>query len=161
MQVLLEDPDIRNALLCCECGICETYACPMGLFPRKINSMLKGELGKAGIRYTADKTEWKASAYREERKAPSDKVAGRVNVMKYNSYVIRDLIEETADQVEIPLKMHIGAPAEPVVGVGDHVQVGDLIAQTKENALGACIHASISGKVTAVGERITIERTES
>ncbi len=43
--------DPKNAQLCCECGICETYACPMSLFPRKINSMLKKKLGAAGIRY--------------------------------------------------------------------------------------------------------------
>ena len=130
----------------------------MGLFPRKINSMLKGELGKAGIRYATDKTDWEASMCREERKAPSDKVAGRVNVLKYNNYVIRDLVDATIDRVEIPVKMHIGAPAEAVVNVGDHVQIGDLIARPRENALGACIHASISGKITAVGDRSIIER---
>ena len=48
---MLNDPDVRNAALCCECGICEIYACPMGLKPRTVNSMLKKELAKAGIRY--------------------------------------------------------------------------------------------------------------
>lgn len=158
ISTLLEDQDIRNAQLCCECGICEIYACPMGLFPRKINSMLKGELAKAGIRYSTEKTDWTADMCREGRKAPSEKVAARVNVLKYNDYVIRDLIDETVDYVEIPVRMHIGAPAQPVVSVGDYVQVGDLIASVGENALGACIHASISGVVKSVGDRIIIER---
>ena len=62
------------------------------------------------------------------------------------------------EHVIIPMLMHIGAPAEPVVAPGDHVEVGDLIAQMSPNALGSSIHASIRGRVEAVGERIVIEK---
>ncbi|MEA4894920.1 MAG: electron transport complex subunit RsxC, partial [Oscillospiraceae bacterium] len=31
--------------------------------------------------------------------------------------------------VTIPMSMHIGAPAKPVVNVGDEVKVGQLIAE--------------------------------
>ena len=158
IQQMLNDPDIRNAQLCCECGICETYACPMGLFPRKINAMLKGELGKAGIRYQAPAQEWTASPLRSGRKAPSDKVAARVGVRKYYNYEITDIITASADRVEIPVKMHIGAPSVAMVSVGDFVRAGQVIAQPPEGALGANIHASIDGRVTAVGERIVIEK---
>ena len=156
IRTMLDDPDIRNAQLCCECGICETYACPMGLFPRKINSMIKKELAAAGIRYQAAPGTWSASPYREERKAPSETVAARVGVRKYYNYTIQDLVEKEPDQVAIPVQMHIGAPAHPVVAVGDRVCAGDLIAQPKEGALGARIHASISGRVQQVGSRIVI-----
>lgn len=156
IQDLLSDPDIRNAQLCCDCGVCESYACPMGLFPRKINSMLKDELGKAGIRYQGESKEWNASPLREARKAPSEKVAARAGVYKYYDYEIRDLRRAAPRRVEIPVKMHIGAPAVPVVCVGDWVAAGDLIAQPKEGAMGARIHASISGRIEAVGERIVI-----
>ena len=55
--------------------------------------------------------------------------------------------------------MHIGAPSEPVVSVGDKVEKGQLIAGIREGAMGANIHASISGKIISVtGERIIIER---
>ena len=30
-----------QALLCCECGVCEMFSCPMGLSPRRINAELK------------------------------------------------------------------------------------------------------------------------
>lgn len=156
LQQLLNDPDIRGAQLCCECGICETYACPMGLFPRKINSMLKGELGKAGIRYQAQAQEWRPDPERENRKAPSEKVAARAGVRKYYNYEIRELVEGKPSRVEIPTKMHIGAPAVPVVSPGDRVTVGDRIAQPGEGAMGALVHASISGRVESVGERIVI-----
>jgi Na+-translocating ferredoxin:NAD+ oxidoreductase RnfC subunit len=54
--------------------------------------------------------------------------------------------------------MHIGAPCVATVSVGDFVRKGQVIAQPPEGALGALIHASIDGRVTAVGERIVIEK---
>lgn len=156
LEELLETPAVRNAALCCACGICEAYACPMGLFPRKINTMLKGELGKAGIRYQADRDHWEANPIREARLAPSEKTAARVGVHKYYDYEIRELRIGEPSRVEIPVSMHIGAPSVPVVKEGDHVNVGDLIAETPEGAMGAVIHASISGRVESVGNRIVI-----
>lgn len=158
MEQLLDDPDIRNAQLCCECGICETYACPMRLFPRKINAMLKGELAKAGIRYRAEEKDWAANPMREHRKAPSERTAARVGVQKYYDYEITGLVTAEPDKVELPLRMHIGAPAVPVVAVDDRVRKGELIARAPEGALGAAIHASISGQVVQVGSRIVIEK---
>lgn len=54
------------------------------------------------------------------------------------------------EQVEIPLLQHFGAPGRPLVNKKDRVQEGDLIGQV-ENALGANIHASITGSVTNIG----------
>ncbi len=156
IQSLLEDPDIRNAQLCCECGICERYACPMGLYPRRINHMLKEQLAAAGLRYQAAEGSWQAASCREERKAPSKRVAARAGVGKYDGYEIRELREWTPDRVEIPVKMHIGAPAEMVVAPGDRVEEGDIIARPPEGTLGAVVHASISGCVEAVGQRIVL-----
>ena len=156
MEDLLQHPAVRNAALCCSCGVCEVYACPMGLFPRKINTMLKGELGKAGIRYQSTQDSWEANPIREARLAPSERTAARAGVRKYYDYEIRELQVGDPSRVEIPVNMHIGAPAVPVVNVGDHVNVGDLIAQPPEGAMGALIHASISGRVDAVGNRIVI-----
>ena len=56
----------------------------------------------------------------------------------------------TADAVRIPLKMHIGAPDIPLVSPGDRVRREELIA--RPDGLGANIHASIDGTVTAVTE---------
>ena len=54
---------------------------------------------------------------------------------------------------------HIGAPAKPVVTVGDRVRKGDLIASVGRDQMGANIHASIDGTVTfADDSRIVIER---
>lgn len=56
----------------------------------------------------------------------------------------------TPKSVTIPMNMHIGAPSVPCVKVGDEVKVGQLIAEAG-GFVSAPIHASVSGKVTAVG----------
>ena len=157
---ILTDKDIQNAAICCECGICEEYACPMGLQPKRVNQMLKGALRDAGIRYERDKDAvFRAVPEREGRKIPASRVAARVGVLPWYDLKIDDCAEFLPTHVEIPLRMHIGAPSEPVVSVGDKVEKGQLIAGIREGAMGANIHASISGKILSVtGERIIIER---
>lgn len=54
-------------------------------------------------------------------------------------------------QVVLPMQQHIGAPCDPVVKVGDEVKVGQLIGDT-DKFVSAPIYASVSGKVTAIGD---------
>lgn len=49
----------------------------------------------------------------------------------------------------LPLSQHAGAPAEPVVAVGERVLKGQLIAKAK-GAVSANVHAPSSGIVTAI-----------
>jgi electron transport complex protein RnfC len=58
--------------------------------------------------------------------------------------------------VTIPMSMHIGAPARPVVQVGDLVKVGTLIAEAG-GAVSAPIHASVSGKVSKIADFLTAD----
>jgi len=51
----------------------------------------------------------------------------------------------------LPLRQHIGAPAEPVVAVGQRVRKGELIAQAREY-ISAPVHASSSGRVVGIGD---------
>ena len=53
-------------------------------------------------------------------------------------------------KVVLPMSMHIGAPAKPVVKRGDHVDVGQLIAEPG-GFVSAPIHASVSGTVKRLG----------
>jgi len=52
------------------------------------------------------------------------------------------------ERVLLPICQHIGAPAKPIVKAGDHVDVGQLIAESG-GGCSAPIHASISGEVKA------------
>ena len=54
-----------------------------------------------------------------------------------------------------PLSQHIGAPCVPVVAKGDHVRVGQKIADS-EAFVSAPIFSSVSGTVKEIGPRMTI-----
>ncbi|MFH1724842.1 MAG: biotin/lipoyl-containing protein [Elusimicrobiota bacterium] len=60
-------------------------------------------------------------------------------------------------KVSIPLKQHLGQPAEPVVSVGEKVAKGRLIADLPADKLGAPIHASIGGVIQSVDSAVTIQ----
>lgn len=154
---LLKDEDIRQAAVCCECGVCELYACPMGLQPRTINSLLKKELGKAGIRYEKSADSWEADKNRPLRQVPAKRMAARSGVLKYFDYDILKMVEDCLPQIEIPLKMHIGVPAEPVVASGDRVCAGQMIARCPEGQLGANICAGIGGTAEVTDHSIIIK----
>lgn len=68
-----------------------------------------------------------------------------------NTSELRDVVLPTPARVSIPMKMHLGAPCEPVVSVGDTVEVGQLIGDSKA-AISAPIHASISGTVKKINQ---------
>lgn len=53
----------------------------------------------------------------------------------------------------IPLSQHIGAPATPIVSVGDHVLVNQKIGEIN-GFISANVHSSISGTVKAIENRI-------
>ena len=70
-------------------------------------------------------------------------------------------------EVCITMDQHIGAPATPIVKVGDEVKVGQLIAEACAT-ISANIYASVSGKVTKIdtvlrenGNTVTAIRIES
>ena len=69
-------------------------------------------------------------------------------------------------EVLLPMNMHSGQAAEPVVQPGDHVCVGQLIAR-EEGRNSAPVHASVSGTVKAIepyavgGRKTTAIRIES
>lgn len=52
----------------------------------------------------------------------------------------------------IPMSMHAGAPANPVVQVGDYVKVGQKIGEAA-GFISAPVHSSVSGRVVAIEER--------
>lgn len=52
-------------------------------------------------------------------------------------------------KVIVPLSMHTGAPAEPLVKVKDEVRTGQKIGQT-DAFITAQVHSPITGKVTAI-----------
>lgn len=62
-------------------------------------------------------------------------------------------ILQAPDLVVLPVSMHIGAPAKPIVKVGDIVDLGQTIAEAN-GFVSAPVHATVSGKVIAVEPRL-------
>lgn len=58
-------------------------------------------------------------------------------------------------EISILLKQHVGGPCKAIVEVGQDVKKGELIAVPE--GLGANIHSSVYGKVTAINEAVVIE----
>lgn len=54
-----------------------------------------------------------------------------------------------------PLSQHIGAPAKPIVAVGDKVLVGQIIAEAS-SFISANVISSVSGTVKAMEKRLTV-----
>ncbi len=158
IESVLKNPAVEEALVCSECGVCEVYACPMGLSPRKVNQRMKQEYRKAGIRYTRKREDYSEREERALRRVNSKKMAMRLDVGDYYDYKIDNLVELSPKEVHISVAQHIGAPGEVVVQVGDTVKKGDLLGRIPEGALSANTHCSIDGKVTAIDRSmITIQ----
>ncbi|MGI9951708.1 4Fe-4S dicluster domain-containing protein [Moorellaceae bacterium AZ2] len=153
----LADVTLPQALLCSECGLCDLYACPFNLSPRQVNRRIKAELRQKDFRPTG----WGGSGplpWREGRQVPTRRLIERLGLQEYSARpaTLREG-EVTVTRVRLALKQGAGAAARPLVGVGDRVQRGDLVARTDGGTLGADLHASIGGIVRAVEGEIVIE----
>jgi len=144
--------EVTAAVLCCECRLCEAYACPLGLSPMAYYVSIKEELQAQGwVNEMHKRSDLTAHPMREYRLVPTRRLIARLGLTEWQEQLCPlDEGEYCPAQVIIPLDQHIGAPAGPVVSVGDRVAVGDLIARIPEGKLGANVHASIAGRVAKV-----------
>ena len=53
------------------------------------------------------------------------------------------------DQLVLPIQQHVGEAAQPVVGIGEYVLKGQMVADSY-GSLSAPVHASSSGRVVAI-----------
>jgi Na+-translocating ferredoxin:NAD+ oxidoreductase RnfC subunit len=150
--------DIWNqfAQLCCACGLCTLYACPEYLFPKEACDKAKIDLKEKGIKWDGDKDVSPHPMY-EYRRTPLKQLIQRLGIEEYDRHTPFRQIETVATQVTIPLSQHIGAAAQPIVAPGQHVNRGQLIAEVPPDALGASLHASISGVIKGVNGAIVIQ----
>ena len=142
---------VAQAYLCCQCGLCGMYACPTMLSPERIIRALAVDLKKAGAKPIHRRPRPTALPERDYRRSPVPALVERFELGGYEAEApLVDAPLETGS-VRIPLKQHVGVPCVPAVKEGDRVKVGDLIADVPAGALGAPLHASITGVVSAVG----------
>lgn len=149
----------KMAMTCSECGICEQYACIMDLSPRRVNAILKAELAKKGLRPDLPINQ-EASKLQKYRKIPVKRLISRLAISQYDKEAPLIEDEYKMEKVFIPLQQHVGAPSIPIAKVGQRVEKGSLIAVIPDKALGANIHASISGIIQEISSHIVISAGE-
>jgi len=149
---------VFESLLCCQCGLCEQYACIFGLSPNKVYAIVRDAISRAGLKFDFSKIPVYDGAMFDFRKVPAHTLSLKLNLERYLVYSDFDYPGGYIPQrVSIPLIQHIGAPAVPVVTAGDTVAVGDIIGEIPQSKLGARVHASIDGRIDKVtGEHIII-----
>jgi len=146
-------------LLCCECNICSLYACPEDLNPKQVCVEAKKALISAGKGKEFPPSRNEVHEMKDHRRVPLDKLTRRLGLKRLDLPAPFRSIDINPAQVVIPMKQHVGEPAEPAVRAGDRVTRGDVIGHIPDDKLGVPVHASITGKVTAAGpESITITR---
>ncbi len=146
-----------KALLCIECNICSLYACPEDLDPKNVCTRAKRELMARGIR--PDKSRLvMAHPLRSGRQVPTKLLTRKLGLTQYDFPAPFVGIIYKPNMVRIPLKQHAGTAAIPVVSVKDKVTKGQLIGDIAADALGAKVHASISGTVASIDKYVTIIR---
>ncbi len=147
---------LAMARLCCECGVCDLFACPHDLSPRFVSHSLKGRIDPS--RKIARPPLLEVRPFRKEHQLPSVRLMQHLKLKPWDVPAPWKANGYAPQEVSIPLRQHLGAPAEPVVRSGERVEQGALIAAPPQGALGANVHASISGKITKIGDAITIKR---
>ncbi|WP_406678364.1 4Fe-4S dicluster domain-containing protein [Neomoorella carbonis] len=138
---------ITAAFLCSECGLCDLYACPMGLSPRRVNQALKEEMSR-WLKNPHKGAPSGVHPWRSYRRVPVKRLISSLGLKHYERPAPAKVVDILPRRVVIPLRQHIGVPAIPVVNVGDKVETGQLVAEIPEGKLGSRLFASISGWVT-------------
>lgn len=156
---LVGESNTIGTTFCCECNLCSLYACPEDLDPRNVCVQNKRRLA-------AEKTRWenppfnprRPALHLDNRKAPMARLIQKLGLAGFRNEgpLVEALLP--ARRVGIALKQHIGAACEPKVQPGEAVRRGQVVGrppvQNGKPALGAPVHASIGGTVTAVRDGI-------
>ncbi len=137
---------------CCACGVCELFACPEGLSPRRVALEIRERLPRP-IRDSAPPGDRPLFG---ERHPPTRRLMGRMGILDYARPV--EWVEAPpVNFLKIALLQGAGSPAAPVVKRGDAVRTGDKIAEaTAETSVP--LHAPADGTVAGITDtHIAIE----
>jgi len=123
------------------------------------NNYFRAKLLNQGIKYSASKEVFEIRNNRDFRLVSTKRLIARLGLYNYDRPAPLLNKELDISEVKIATRQHVGAPAKPIVSLGDNVVKGQLIGTIQENSLGANIHSSINGVVVDVNDSyITIRR---
>ena len=156
---LVGEANVRGTAYCCECNLCSMFSCPEDLDPKSVCAQNKQRLAAAGAKWDSPPfNPDRPAIHLNDRRVPIHKLMQRLGLTRFHN--VGPLREDVlaASKVGIALAQHIGAPCEPTVKVGEAVRTGQVVGRPPvtdgKPALGAPVHASIDGKVSAVADGI-------
>ena len=156
---LVGEANVIGTEFCCECNLCSLYSCPEDLDPKNVCTQNKRRLA-------AKKKRWenppfnpqRPELHMDNRKAPMARLMTKLGLRQFRNVGPLSDTLLPAGKVGIALKQHIGVPCEPAVTVGDRVTKGQAVGRRPRHdgkpALGAPVHSSIDGTVTAVADGV-------
>lgn len=145
--------DLAGSLLCCGCGLCGVFVCPMALSPDRIAYGVRGTLIEMGIKPEPSTT--MVSRMRAARLVPHQNILTRTGLAAFER-PLSFMSTKPPERVAIPLLQHSGSPAKPIVEVGMEVRRGQIIGVAEEGRVSANVHASIDGVVEHVNGSVVI-----
>ncbi len=146
-----------GTLYCCECNLCSLYSCPENLDPKNVCVASKPAARERKLEWKGTPDSIAAHPLAGDRRVPTKRLIAKLGLAGFRNVGPLEDLGAAPRRVVLPLKQHAGAPAAPVVRPGDRVAAGDLVAAPAAGALGARIHASISGVVRSVDGAVVIE----
>ena len=179
---MIGEANVVGTQFCCECNLCSLYSCPEDLDPKNVCTQNKRRLaaekkerekgtgpicrnGPEGAAHKLDLSPFptpfnpeRPEAHLANRKAPMARLITKLGLRQFrNVGPLRDTLLP-ADRVGVKLKQHLGAPCQPLVGVGQRVTKGQVIGRPPmtngKPAVGAPVHASIDGLVATVEDGV-------
>jgi cobalamin reductase len=153
--------DVRaylGSLLCCECGLCTEFGCPLYLDPCRMNIETKQLLRAQGISYP-DPRETEPSRFFRIKQVPASRLAARLGLTRYLGEIPMAPEPLRPAHVELALRQGIGQPCKPVVASGDRVVRRQLVAEPG-GPISAALHASIDGVVERVDDTAIVVRRD-
>jgi len=156
---LVGESNVIGTAFCSECNLCSLYSCPEDLDPKNVCTQNKRRLAAEKKRYEDPPfNPGRPALHLENRKAPMPRLMHKLGLTQFRNVGPLNNELMPAARVGIKLKQHIGAPCEPAVAVGDVVTKGQVVGRPPitdgKPALGAPVHASIDGRVTAVEDGV-------
>ena len=87
------------------------------------------------------------------RRVPIKTLAKKLHVLDYDLPAPYLQQEISPSRLVLPLKQSAGTPCLAKVKVGERVNAGQIIGEPAPNALGAILHAPMSGTVHEANEK--------
>lgn len=159
----LNDDELERfsfSYLCCDCGVCELFSCPVDLSPRSLLNYIKEKLAQLKVKNPHTRKDLNVNEFREYRKVPVNRLISRLNIEEYDVKTKLKQFDAKIDFVKLYLTQHIGAKSIPIVNVRDKVVAGQIIAKIPEDKIGSNIHSSIDGVVKEISnDYIIVEKS--